>query len=82
MLVRLDEGSLQNVFGNIRTSRHAECMSVKGIAVADEQDTEGVLRSGEHPADDLLIRIDLINGEIPLLHRAHAASVTRRNLAG
>ena len=47
-----------------------------------DQDAEGVFRSREHSTDYFLVRIDLIDGGVPLFCRAHDASVTRSNVAG
>src|SRR5687767_11151372 len=76
VLVRLDERGLKNVFGDVRTSRHAERVPVKRIAVARDQNPECVLGAGEYTTDYLLVGIDLIDGRTSRFHRCHHASVT------
>ena len=61
MLIRLDEAELQDVFGDIRASRHAQGMTVERIAVPSDQRLERVAISAEHALDDELISVVLIN---------------------
>ena len=61
VLIRLDEAELQNVFSDIRTSRHAQGMTVERIGIPLDQSLERVAIPAEHALNDELISVVLIN---------------------
>ena len=60
VVVRLDERHLEDVFRNVRTSRHAEGMPVERVTVTLDQDTKGVAVAREDLGDDLLVDLELV----------------------
>jgi hypothetical protein len=64
MLVRLDETELQNVFRNVRTTRHTQGVTVQRVAVPRDQDLERIPISTEDALNDQLIGIVLINWDL------------------
>jgi hypothetical protein len=76
MLVRLDEGRLENILRDVRASGHAQRMAVQRIAVPPDQSRERLAVPRKDPVDDLLIGFELIG--LLRRHRSlHGASITR-----
>src|SRR6476469_6643913 len=81
MLVRLDEGKLQDVFGHIRATRHAQRVAIKRVTVPGNEYSELLAVSREHTLDDALIRVVLINEQF-WLRRPHDDRVTQISRPG
>src|SRR4029078_11595039 len=86
VLIGLDETELQDVFRDVRTTGHAERMSIERIAVAGDQDLERVAISAQHALNDHLIAVfrisDHLIGPRSLLSRLHDNRVTHFRFSG
>ena len=59
---RLDERDLQDVLRHVRAARHPVGVAIQRIAVALDQDAEGIAVTGEHAVDDRLIGVERFVG--------------------
>src|SRR5689334_15678437 len=86
VLIGLDETELQDVFRDVRTTGHAQRMSIEGIAVAGDQRLECVAIPTQYALDDHLIAVfrisDQLVGPRSLLSRLHDNRVTHFTFLG
>src|SRR5262245_5767276 len=86
VLIRLDEAELKNVFSHIRTTGHAERMSIERIAVTGNQDLECIAIPAQDALNDHLIAVFRISNHRfrsrSLLSRLHDNRVTHFTFLG
>src|SRR5689334_25396843 len=86
MLIGLDETELQDVFRDVRTTGHAERMSIERIAVAGDQRLECVAIPAQYALDDHLVAVFRISDHRicprSLLSRLHDNRVTHFLFSG
>ena len=75
MVIGLDEGCLENVFGYVGTSRHTQSMPIQRIAVSTDQHREGIAFPRQNAGDDVLVRIDVCGSGFFFRH-GHGARIT------